>query len=169
MMSCPREVGDRTINQFGADFRYAVEFSKNGHTPAPVSRPAWGQPCKHYPARFAVSTARPDPLCSPSPARRQPNPCGSGLRGVSLPGPSGTVAARLGEQYGHGSGNVKPAALTGFSAPLPRQAAWRPTALGDRSVGYEVGVAGVEALELAPRPLGVLTSDPEPPGVSAAA
>ena len=54
-MPCPREVGDRTHKTIGADFRYAVEFSKNGRTPAPVSQPAWGQPCKHYPVRFAVS------------------------------------------------------------------------------------------------------------------
>ena len=41
--------------QNGTDFRYAVEFSKYGRTPATTARPSWGQPWKHYPARFAVS------------------------------------------------------------------------------------------------------------------
>src|SRR5664279_772046 len=39
----------------GTDFRYAVEFSKNGHTPTAAFRPPWGQPAKRYSVRFAVS------------------------------------------------------------------------------------------------------------------
>ena len=61
MMSCPREVGDRTINQFGADFRYAVEFSKYGRAPLEVSRPPPGQPDLHY--RLASTT--PNRRCQP--------------------------------------------------------------------------------------------------------
>jgi len=55
-------VGDRTINQFGADFRYAVEFSKYGRTPASVSRPAWGQPDLHY----RLTATSPNRRCPPS-------------------------------------------------------------------------------------------------------
>jgi hypothetical protein len=47
-MPCPREVGDRTHKTIGADFRYAVEFSKNGRTPLEVSRPPPGQPDLRY-------------------------------------------------------------------------------------------------------------------------
>src|SRR6478736_4364785 len=34
--------------QIGTDFRYTVEFSKNGRTPSEVSRPPPGQPDLHY-------------------------------------------------------------------------------------------------------------------------
>ena len=54
----------------GTDFRYAVEFSKYGRTPATTSRPSWGQPWKHYAVRFAVSTARPSSPLPPLPVRR---------------------------------------------------------------------------------------------------
>ena len=54
----------------GTDFRYAVEFSKYGRTPATTSRPFWGQPWKHYAVRFAVSTARPSSPLPPLPVRR---------------------------------------------------------------------------------------------------
>src|SRR6476659_9899686 len=54
MMSCSREVGAETINQFGADFRYAVEFSKYGRAPLEVSRPPTGQPDLRY--RFGSTT-----------------------------------------------------------------------------------------------------------------
>src|SRR6476469_5817047 len=51
----PPRSGRQNNKSVGTDFRYAVEFSKYGRTPAPVSQPAWGQPWKHYPVRFAVS------------------------------------------------------------------------------------------------------------------
>jgi len=72
----------------GTDFRYAVEFSKYGRTPATTARPSWGQPWKHYPARFAVSNL-PDPIPSaaPSPAHQQSTPCGVDLRGIVAPRP----------------------------------------------------------------------------------
>jgi hypothetical protein len=85
MMSCSREVGDRTINQFGADFRYAVEFSKYGRTPASVSRPAWGQPDLRY-RLTATSPNRRCPAVPDSPVRLQASPLWSpgGVRqGVS--------------------------------------------------------------------------------------
>jgi hypothetical protein len=116
----------------GTDFRYAVEFSKNGHTPAAAFRPPWGQPCKHYPVRFAVSTA-----CPGSPYRC---PDGHAVAhssrrtcwGLSLPRPDGTVAARLGEGYGHRLAKVKPPAGRAMSCP-------------DRATGAAPGVsAGID-------------------------
>ena len=50
----------------GTDFRYAVEFSKNGHTPAAAFRPPWGQPCKHYRLTFSAPNRGPG-LCLPPP------------------------------------------------------------------------------------------------------
>jgi hypothetical protein len=95
--------------QNGTDFRYAVEFSKYGRTPATTARPSWGQPWKHYPARFAVSncptrSARLAVIGTPGTNSLR----SESLRGESLPGPIGTVAARLDEQYGQRIGDVKP-------------------------------------------------------------
>ena len=110
MMSCPREVGDRTINQFGADFRYAVEFSKYGRAPLEVSRPPPGQPD----LRYRLGSTTPNRLCPAVPdsrrrrVRRRLRCRGVEHRGVPwavhLPGPSGPAAVRFplghGESYG---------------------------------------------------------------------
>ena len=48
-------------NQFGTDFRYAVEFSKNRRTPSTASRPSQGQPEPRYPVRSGLSNPVPTP------------------------------------------------------------------------------------------------------------
>ncbi len=83
----------------GTDFRYTVEFSKNGHTPAAAFRPPWGQPCKHYRVRSAVSNCpAPSPL-SAGGAGAQSNTPRGGPAGDRRSPARRTVAARLGEQY----------------------------------------------------------------------
>jgi len=89
MMPCSREVGAETINQFGADFRYAVEFSKYGRAPLEVSRPPPGQPD----LRYRLGSTTPNRLCPAVPdsrrrrVRRRLRCRGGEHRGVS-PGPS---------------------------------------------------------------------------------
>src|SRR5699024_5099328 len=43
--------------KIGTDFRYAVEFSRNGRAPFSTSRPIWGQPDLRYPILPSASTA----------------------------------------------------------------------------------------------------------------
>ena len=114
-MPCPREVGDRTHKTIGADFRYAVEFSKNGRTPAPVSQPAWGQPCKHYPVRFAVSNCPARSALFTATGAQLTDPCGCGLRGVSLPGPLKDRSGATWRTVRSDLLPVKPPAVPGFS------------------------------------------------------
>ena len=60
------------INQFGTDFRYAVEFSKNGRTPFRTFRSVLGQPDLRYGLLLGLSNPLPDPT---APAlRRGPTP-----------------------------------------------------------------------------------------------
>src|SRR6478609_10309151 len=64
MMLCSREVGSRDNKSVGTDFRYAVEFSKYGRTPATTARPSWGQPDRLY----RLTSATPNRLGTPAPA-----------------------------------------------------------------------------------------------------
>ena len=107
----------------GTDFRYTVEFSKNGHTPAAAFRPPWGQPCKHYRVRLAESTC---------PA---PSPTATGRAGAQWRTPRGgppwdrrpparrTVAARLAEQYGEPTGVSNRLPVATFRQPSGRRRA----------------------------------------------
>ena len=70
MKPCPREVGDRNHKSVGTDFRYAVEFSKNGRAPSAVSQPAWGQPDLRYRLASTIPNRR-SPAVPDSPAKRK--------------------------------------------------------------------------------------------------
>ena len=124
-MPCPREVGGRTINQFGADFRYAVEFSKYGRAPLEVSRPPPGQPD----LRYRLGSTTPNRLCRTDPdsprrrVRRRLRCYGGGSSGCPPGRPaaadlSGPAAVRFplghGESYGAVAPLVKPAGQERF-------------------------------------------------------
>ena len=81
--------------QFGTDYRYAVEFSKNGHTPSVLSRTPPGQSPNHVTdtsGRFQIARA-----CRPVDRRsvlrhlRSPNRGFVGRRRDVCSGPSSTV------------------------------------------------------------------------------
>ena len=103
----PPRSGRQNNKSVGTDFRYAVEFSKNGRTPSPVSRPAWGQPWKHYPVRFAVSNCPARSALLAATGAQLTDPCGCGHRGCR-PRPvdrSGAMSSRSGRcrfPLGHG-------------------------------------------------------------------
>ncbi len=83
-----RRHANKTQHQtHGTDFRYAVEFSKNGRAPSPVSQPAWGQPCKHYPVRSAVSNCPARSALLAANGAQPTDPCGCDLRGGVAPRP----------------------------------------------------------------------------------
>ena len=119
----PPQKGRQNNKSVGADFRYAVEFSKYGRTPAPVSQPAWGQPWKHYPVRFAVSNCPARSALFTATGAQLTDPCGCGLRGVSLPGPLKDRSGATWRTVRSHLLPVKPPAVPGFSL-------WRPPAAG---------------------------------------
>ena len=71
--------------------------STDAHPPRPLDR-LGGNPGNTTRLGSQCQTARPGPRDLPSSARLEPTPCGVSLcGGLSLPGPIGTVAARLGD------------------------------------------------------------------------
>ena len=96
---------------YGTNFRHAVEFSRSGRAPSPSSRPASGQPVKHYPSASLRSDPRParfplgrrrGTMATANALDRAPRAVTPGLRCLS-----GSV---LGDQrnYGHWRRQIKP-------------------------------------------------------------
>ena len=124
MMLCPAK-WVQSEKSVGADFRYAVEFSKYGRAPLEVSRPPPGQPD----LRYRLGSTTPNRLCPavPDPPRRRrasPPPLsrrwiiGVSPWAVHPPGPCGPAAVRFplghGGSYGVVASLVKPAGQEWF-------------------------------------------------------
>ena len=116
----PPRSGRQNNKTIGADFRYAVEFSKNGRTPLEVSRPPPGQPDLRYRLASTIPNRRrlPDPDSLAERKLRQLRPAELVYRGCPLGRPAAVdrgdpAAVRFplghGRSYGLIAPCVKPA------------------------------------------------------------